>query len=143
MWVAYLFFVLAIFIIRMFAGYDSRYQNGKYLPIKNKVLSKILLGSMSIYTRNSKRLKKDQNKMSIRGIVLYIVAGTVLLINLIFLFVADIPIKPWVMKTDKFIIYVNTFNDKIECFNFCCIKRNWCSFPLACPRTRCIFRKFI
>ena len=109
----YLLFVMSIFMIRILASYDSRYQNGKYLSVRNTVLSKILLDSMSIYSRTT-RLKKDKNKMSICGISFYVAAAVVLLINLVFLFVADIPIEPWVIETDKFIVYANTFNDKIS-----------------------------
>ena len=109
----YLLLVMSIFFIRILSGYDSRYQRGKYLSLKNKVLSKILLDSTSIYSR-TKRLKKDKNKMSICGISFYVAAAVVLLINLVFLFVADIPIEPWVIETDKFIVYANTFNDKIS-----------------------------
>ena len=109
----YLLFAMSIFIIRTLAGYDSRYQNGKYLSIKNTVLSKILLDSMSIYSR-TKRLKKDNNKMSICGIPFYVTAAFVLLINLVFLFIADIPIEPWCIETSKFIVCAKTFNDKIS-----------------------------
>ena len=109
----YLLFAMSIFMIRILAGYDSRYQNGKYISVKNTVLSKILLGSMSIYSR-TKRPKKDKNKMSIRGIPFYVAAASVLLINLVFLFIADIPIGPWGIETNKFIVYANTFNDKIS-----------------------------
>ena len=109
----YLVFAMSIFMIRIFAGYDSRYQNGKYLSVKNKALSKILLDSMSMYSR-TKRPKKDRNKMSICGIPFYAAAGVVLLVNLIFLLVDDIPIEPWVIETEKFIVYANTLNDKIS-----------------------------
>ena len=109
----YLLFAMSIFMIRILAGYDSRYQNGKYLSIKNTVLSKILLDSMSIY-RSTKRLKKDKNKMSICGIPFYVAAVFVLLINLVFLFITDIPIEPWGIETSKFIVYANTLNDKIS-----------------------------
>ena len=104
---------MSIFMIRILAGYDSRYQNGKYLSVKNTVLSKILLDSMSIYGR-TKRLKKDKNKMSICGIPFYVAAVFVLLINLVFLFITDIPIEPWGIETSKFIVYANTLNDKIS-----------------------------
>ena len=104
---------MSIFMIRILAGYDSRYQNGKYLSVKNTVLSKILLDSMSIYSR-TKRLKKDKNKMSICGIPFYVTAAFVLLINLVFLFITDIPIEPWGIETSKFIVYAKTFNDKIS-----------------------------
>jgi hypothetical protein len=100
-------------MIRILAGYDSRYQNGKYLSVKNTVLSKILLDSMSIYSR-TKRLKKDKNKMSICGIPFYVAAVFVLLINLVFLFITDIPIEPWGIETSNFIVYANTLNDKIS-----------------------------
>jgi hypothetical protein len=100
-------------MIRILAGYDSRYQNGKYLSVKNTVLSKILLDSMSIYSR-TKRLKKDKNKMSICGIPFYVAAVFVLLINIVFLFITDIPIEPWGIETSKFIVYANTLNDKIS-----------------------------
>ncbi len=109
----YLLFAVLIFTIRILAGYDSRYQNGKFYSIKNVVLSKILLDSMSIYSR-TKRLKKDKNKMSICGIPFYVAAGMVLLINFIFLIVTDIPIEPWGIETSKFIVYANTLNDKIS-----------------------------
>lgn len=109
----YLLFAMSIFMIRILAGYDSRYQNGKYLSVKNTVLSKILLDSMSIYSR-TKRLKKDKNKMSICGIPFYVAAAFVLLINLVFLFITDIPIEPWGIETSKFIVYANTLNDKIS-----------------------------
>ena len=109
----YLLFAMTIFMIRIFAGYDSRYQNGKYVSVKNTVLSKILLDSMSIYSR-TKRPKKDKNKMSICGVAFYAAAFVVLLINLVFLFIADIPIGQWGIETNKFIVYANTFNDKIS-----------------------------
>ena len=109
----YLVFAMSIFMIRIFAGYDSRYQNGKYLSVKNKALSKILLDSMSMYSK-IKRPEKDRNKMSICGIPFYVAAGVVLLVNLIFLFVDDIPIEPWGIETEKFIVYANTLNDKIS-----------------------------
>ena len=109
----YLLFAMSIFMIRILAGYDSRYQNGKYLSVKNTVLSKILLDSMSIYSK-TKRLKKDKNKMSICGIPFYVAAAFVLLINLVFLFITDIPIEPWGIETSKFIVYANTLNDKIS-----------------------------
>ena len=109
----YLLFAMSIFMIRILAGYDSRYQNGKYVSVKNTVLSKILLDRMSIYSR-TKRPKKDKNKMSICGIPFYVSVAAVLLINLVFLLVADIPIEPWGIETNKFFVYANTFNDKIS-----------------------------
>ena len=109
----YLLFVLSVFSIRLFAGYDSRFQRGKYVLLKNPVLSAILLDSMSFYTRTS-RLKKDKNKMWVVGIWYYAAAATVLLINLGLLVVPDIPITPWVIESTKFLVYANTLNEKIS-----------------------------
>ena len=109
----YLIFALSIFFVRLFAGYDSRYQKGKYISIKNTVLSAVLLDGMSIYGR-TRRLKKDKNKMSFCAFPFYLGIGIVLLTNIVFLIIPDIPIEPWGMETDKFIVYANTLNDKIS-----------------------------
>ena len=109
----YLIFALSIFLVRLFAGYDSRYQKGKYISIKNTVLSIVLLDSMSIYEK-TRRLKKDKNKMSFCGIPFYLGIGIVLLTNIVFSIIPDIPIEPWGMETNKFIVYANTLNDKIS-----------------------------
>lgn len=109
----YLVFVLSIFFIRICSGYDSRYQKGKYICIKNTVLSVLLLDSMSIYGKN-KRLKKDKNKMAICGIPFYLGIGIVLITNIVFLIIPELPIEPWVIETNKFFVYANTLNDKIS-----------------------------
>ncbi len=109
----YLLFVLLILFIRILAGYDSRYQKGKYISIKNTVLSVVLLDSMSIYGR-TKRLKKDTNKMAICGIPFYLGIGIVLITNIIFSTIPDIPIEPWGIETNKFIVYADTLNNKIS-----------------------------
>ena len=109
----YLIFALSIFFVRLLAGYDSRFQKGKYISIKNTVLSIVLLDSMSIYG-TTRRLKKDKNKMSFCGIPFYVGVGIVLIINTVFLIIPDMPIEPWGIETNKFIVYANTLNDKIS-----------------------------
>lgn len=109
----YLLFALSIFFVRLLSGYDSRYQNGKYISIKNTVLSVVLLDSMSFYGR-TKRLKKDKNKMAICGIPFYLGIGIVLITNIVFLIIPDIPIEPWGIESNRFIVYANTLNDKIS-----------------------------
>ena len=109
----YLIFAFSIFFVRLFAGYDSRYQKGKYISIKNTVLSAVLLDGMSIYGR-TRRLKKDKNKMSFCGFPFYLGIGIVLLTNIVFLIIPDIPIEPWGIETNKFVVYANTLNDKIS-----------------------------
>ena len=109
----YLIFALSIFFVRLLAGYDSRFQKGKYISIKNTVLSIILLDSMSIYGK-TRRLKKDKNKMSFCGIPFYLGIGIVLITNIVFLIIPDMPIEPWGIETNKFIVCANTLNDKIS-----------------------------
>ena len=111
--VVYLIFALSIFFVRLLAGYDSRYQKGKYISINNTVLRIVLLDSMSIYGR-TRRLKKDKNKMSFCGIPFYLGIGIVLITNIVFLMIPDMPIEPWGIETNKFIVYANTLNDKIS-----------------------------
>ena len=110
----YLIFALSIFFVRLLAGYDSRFQKGKYISIKNTVLSIVLLDSTSIYGGSSRRLKKDKNKMSFCGIPFYLGIGIVLITNIVFLMIPDMPIEPWVIETNEFIVYANTLNDKIS-----------------------------
>ena len=59
-------------------------------------------------------MKKDKNKMSFCGIPFYLGIGIVLLTNIVFLIIPDIPIEPWGIETNKFIVYANTLNDKIS-----------------------------
>ena len=109
----YLVFVLTIFFIRILAGYDSRYQKGKYISIRNTVLSVVLLDNMSIWGR-TKRLKKDKNKMAICGIPFYLGVGIALITNIVFLIIPELPTEPWLIETDKFLVNDNTLNDKIS-----------------------------
>ena len=109
----YLLFVLLIFFIRILSGYDSRYQKGKYISVQNTVLSVVLLDSMSIYGR-TKRLKKDKNKMAICGIPFYLGIGIVLITNIVFLIIPELPIEPWGIETNNIFVYADTLNDKIS-----------------------------
>ena len=110
---AYLLLAMCVLIIRGLAGYDSRFRKGKYITIKSTVLSKILLDTMSPYTRNL-RPKRDRNKMSVTGAYLYSALLAVLVINLVFLLIPDIPSESWVIDTDRFFLFTSTLNDKIS-----------------------------
>ena len=109
----YLLFVMSIFFIRLLAGYDSRFQKGKYVSVKNTVFSKIVLDNMSVYSK-TRRLKKDRNKMAVCGVCLYSALIAVLFINIVFLIIPDIPCEDWGIDTGHFMVFTNTFNDKIS-----------------------------
>ena len=64
----YLLFLLSLIVCRFFSGYDSRFQNGKYIIINSPKLRMLFVDEMSFFERK-KRLKKDINKMTISGLV--------------------------------------------------------------------------
>ncbi len=109
----YLLFILCVILIRIFAGYDSRFQHGKYIAIKNPVVSVILLDSTSFFKR-TKRHKKDLDKMSVSGLVYYIASAAVFIINVVLLLVPQTPIEPWSIETNKFLMYADTLNEKVS-----------------------------
>ena len=65
----YLLFLLSLIVCRFFSGYDSRFQNGKYIIINSPKLRMLLVDEMSFFERK-KRLKKDINKMTISGLLI-------------------------------------------------------------------------
>lgn len=114
MFMVYLLFVLLLFFLRMMAGYDSRYQKGKYITVKNTFWSKVLMGDISLIYGGTKRLQEDRNKMSVFGVVFYAAAGFVLLVNLFFWLVNDIPIELWEIEAEVFFVYADTLNEKVS-----------------------------
>ena len=113
MLMVYFLFLLSLAFIRLTAGYDSRVQGGKGFPIKHRVLSRILLDDDSFWERYN-RPRKDRNKISVWGITFYVAAAVVFLINLVFWIVPDIPAEPWVVETEKFLLYADTLNEKVS-----------------------------
>ena len=59
-------------------------------------------------------MKKDRSRLSVRGAWFYAGAGVVLFIHIAFLIVHPIPIEPWGIETDKFMVYADTLNEKIS-----------------------------
>ena len=108
----YVLFLLSVIFIRGFAGYDSRKKKGKYIVIKSRILSIFLLDEMDMLEKTY-RLKKDRNKMSIVGLIYYLVALVVLIISIVFALVPDIPCEPWAFESAKFVLFADSLNDKI------------------------------
>lgn len=129
----YLILIGCILFIRIFSGYDSRYQKGKYISIKNPILRVILLDSLSL-EGSSKRRKKDRNKMSVSGLIYYIAAAVVLIINIVLLIVPKIPIEPWIIETSRFIMYTDTLNEKISAVSIWLLFLSVCGYMIL----RCI-----
>ena len=110
----YLLFLLSLIVCRLFSGYDSRFQNGKYIIINSPKLRMLLVDEMSFFERK-KRLKKDINKMTISGLFFYIYSLVTLILSvLLYIIVPKIPIEPWKIETDDFFMYVDTLNEKLS-----------------------------
>ena len=108
----YVLFLLSVIFIRVFAGYDSRKEKGKYIVIKSRILSTLLLDEM-VMLEKTDRLKKDRNKMSVVGLIYYLAALIVLLLSIIFAFIPAIPCEPWAFESAKFVLFADSVNDKI------------------------------
>jgi len=109
----YLLFFVSLVVCRFFAGYDSRFQNNKYIIIKNPKLRKLLLDETSFFERK-KRLNKDINKMTVSGLAFYIFGFSTLVIStLLYFIVPKTPSEPWEIETDKFFMYADTLNEKL------------------------------
>ena len=107
-------YLLSLVICRFFSGYDSRFQNGKYIIINNPKLRMLLVDEMSFFERK-KRLKKDINKMTISGLFFYIYSLITAVLSLLLnFFVPKTPIEPWDIETDDFFMYVDTLNEKLS-----------------------------
>ena len=57
----YVLFLLSVIFIRGFAGYDGRKKKGKYIVIKSRILSTLLLDEM-VMLEKTYRLKKRQKQ---------------------------------------------------------------------------------
>ena len=108
----YILFLFTLIFIRGFTGYDSRKKKGKYIVIKSRILSTLLLDEM-VMLEKTYRLKKDRNKMSILGLIYYLAALIVLLLSIIFVFIPAIPCEPWAFESAKFVLFADSLNDKI------------------------------
>ncbi len=108
----YVLFLLSVIFIRGFAGYDSRKKKGKYIVIKSRILSIFLLDEMDMLEKKY-HLKKDRNKLSIVGLIYYLVALVVLIISIVFALIPNIPCEPWTFESAKFVLFADSLNDKI------------------------------
>lgn len=108
----YLLFILCFLWIRSFAGYDSRRGVGNYLTIPNDFLATLLLHERSPIDE-SERTEEDQRRMSIGGLVWYLIAAAALILIIVCAFLPPTPIEPWGLVTAHFSISVGTLPDKV------------------------------
>lgn len=108
-----LFFVFGLIVARTLTPYDSRYDKGKYILIKNQKIAKILIDKQLFWERRNVQ-KKDRNKMSICGFVLYTANFILIFAAIILACSPKIPCVPFVLSDEESVyLYANTMNEKI------------------------------
>ena len=110
----WILFVIMVIMVRFVAPYDSSYMNGKYLIIKNPKLRSLLIDK-SRFFENYDRRKKDINKITISGIVLYAYAAVSAVLSVLsYLFISKSQVDPWIIERDWFYVRLDTLN---ECYS--------------------------
>lgn len=108
-----LFLVFSLIVARTLTPYDSRYDKGKYILIKNQKIAKILIEKQLFWERRNVQ-KKDRNKMSITGFVLYIANFVLIFVAIILACSPKIPCVPFVLSDEETVyLYADTLNEKI------------------------------
>lgn len=108
-----LFLVFSLIVARTLTPYDSRYDKGKYILIKNQKIAKILIEKQLFWERRNVQ-KKDRNKMAISGFVLYIADFALIFIAIILACSPKIPCVPFVLSYEETVyLYADTLNEKI------------------------------
>lgn len=108
-----LFLVFGLIVARTLTPYDSRYDKGKYILIKNQKIAKILIEKQLFWERRNVQ-KKDRNKMSITGFVLYIANFVLIFVAIILACSPKIPCVPFVLSDEETVyLYADTLNEKI------------------------------
>ncbi len=108
-----LFLVFDLIAARVLAPYDSRYDKGKYILIKNQKIAKILIDKQLFWERRNVQ-KKDRNKMSISGCVLYIANFILIFVAIVLACTPKIPCVPFVLSDEESVyLYADTLNEKI------------------------------
>ena len=107
----WIIFFLMLVMLRFIAPYDSRYMKGKYVEIKNPILRSLLIDKMGFWDKTNRR-KKDINKITILGIVLYIYAAvSAILAILSYVFVSKSQVEPIIIESEELDFQLDTLNE--------------------------------
>lgn len=105
--------LIVLLFARIISCYDSRTSKGKYVTIKNNTLAKLLINNEHFFYKGKRTMKKDRNKLSIVGLILYLCVVFVVVLSVIFLFLPQIPCEPFELDSTKMYLYADTLNTKI------------------------------
>lgn len=107
-----LLLLFAFFMARLSTNYDSRISKGRYVVIRNRVLAKLLIEKENFMYKKY-TLKKDQNKMSVTGLVFYVCNALILVLTAVLAIVPPIPCELFEIDATKFYLHADTLNEKI------------------------------
>lgn len=108
-----IFLIFSLISARILTPYDSRYDNGKYILVKNKKIAKILIEKQLFSDRRNVQ-KKDRNKMSIMGFILYIANALLVFVSIILVCSPKIPCTPFELSDEETVyLYADTLNEKV------------------------------
>lgn len=105
--------IFTIILARICTTYDSRSSRGRYITVKNKALAKLLIEKELFFDRGKYTLQKDQNKMSVIGLIFYLCNLFIIILTLILLLLPPIPCTPFEIDTTKVYLFADTINVKI------------------------------
>ncbi len=107
-----IFVIFSLITARSLTPYDSRYDKGKYVLIKDKRIANILIDKELFFDRRNVQ-KKDRNKMSIIGFILYVANALLICLSMILACSPKIPCEPFELSTeDDIYLYGDTLNQK-------------------------------
>lgn len=101
---------LTWFFARLASTYDSRIHKGKYIVIRNERIARLFIEKCIDFGRGRQTLKKDRNKMSLFGLIIYSGILFVILLSIILLIVPKVPCEPFLVDSEKLFIYADTVN---------------------------------
>jgi len=114
MWEFPILILLVIFGARINSTYDSTLVVKKYFTINNTFLSKLIIGQSKVNS-TAKNLKINRNKITLVGLIFYLLIIILLIFTCIMLFVCP-PIEsyPFVIDSRFLYIYAKTINQKLS-----------------------------
>ncbi len=105
---------LTWFFARLASTYDSRIHKGKYIVIRNKTIARLFIEKCIDLGRGRQTLKKDRNKMSLFGLIIYSGILFVILLSVILLIVPKVSCEPFLVDSENEFIYTDTVNARIS-----------------------------